>query len=499
MSIAREQQLTQTLPKRSQRTIEILTSIAELRNRWHPSELADIKLKELGLALLADKPARDYILSNIDVQDKLIRGEGQYLASPNELDTLADQFAMLDLRDLFTSADFQHASTGPTTAALWFIRVFELLRNVGVLVPLLVTWRGLSKAAATYQSLIASGAASEFDSFLLVWEREITPSFSKIARTDFWIILVLVVATFLIHILKDFVLKLREDELTSSLDTILWRASQVFAQRRVDLTTGAMTNFVSEFSAHASSLTQALQAEHGRIKVIADKREREIKRLEEFSSNLVEGTAKINGAGVAITQLLAEMKQTQQLLAENAEALHQIQKRGRDGDLKVAHEMLSVVTDLNKATSALMNISAQLDQALLRDTQSVANMVDSARLTSEMANDLLVRYEEVNTLLQNAYSQSETRFDALDAQFKNVDIALSQAALALMDFSDVWKATNATVLRFTDRVLELERIAGANHPDTKPSYYDHSANTAEPAAEADSAHGDISVERRPIE
>ena len=209
----------------------------------------------VGSARGAPGPLRDFIgevaryspvfADRLAALDAVLReAEAQGRATPSAMETFS-----LDLQALFPAAALAEeirAVQSPRLSAL--LSWLDTLRNVGVLLPLAVTWLGLHVATTTYQTCVARPTdpdALARTPFLLLWERAfqspgidcwspgvpLLGTFSNVLVIDLVLIGILATATAVIHYVSSIFASARERDARRLTAALRWQVAELERRR----------------------------------------------------------------------------------------------------------------------------------------------------------------------------------------------------------------------------------------------------------------------------
>lgn len=195
---------------------------------------------------------------------------------------------------------------------------FEVLRNVLILVPVILTWAGLFYAALGYQTAIALDPTLAGEPFLLLWEQEfrglLQPPLSSlgflrlsnVAIADVGVLLVVIALTAWIQrevSVVDHARAVRARAMSRRITHALGRASLELAQR------ATIPALVDAFQKTSTALTEELAAERTHIQELGDDRERILNDMRGAARELraaTAGFANASAENVASSEQLAD-------------------------------------------------------------------------------------------------------------------------------------------------------------------------------------------------
>jgi hypothetical protein len=297
----------------------------------------------------------------------------------------------------------------------------EWIRNVLVLVPIMLTWYGLSQASTNYNQLILRFPDLVTKPFLLSWEQGFVelgsrrgPTFSELAFIDFIILFFVVLLTLYIDYRRNVqrsnseVAALRH---RSNLDSILWELSVHTASVKQTLDPAqalvGLQRSVVTFPEKANELIALLKTEHNRLEQLSARRERELGSLGLFSDNLSSYVTQI----VAVAQ---EGSKSQQVLQTSVASLN---------------------IDINRLVENQQGLSTQLSAL---NAQS-AGLTETARAMKETNELAVVRFTEATNEVLN---RSTIVVDSVADVSKVLDVLLSAERSLIHSVGNLEKTTN---------------------------------------------------------
>ncbi len=171
------------------------------------------------------------------------------------------------------------------------LAVLEVLRNILVLVPVLLTWWGLRYAADAYAKAVTDPALRQ-EPFLLLWEDHFgkkppfswtEPTLSEIATWDVGVLALILLATLLIHLGLNVVQARREAVarvLERELQHCVWKAAGKLAQSTT------LPAAILEFRTASQNLLDELAGYNQQIAVSAEARQIETDGLLRFGQEM---------------------------------------------------------------------------------------------------------------------------------------------------------------------------------------------------------------------
>ncbi len=365
----------------------------------------------------------------------------------------------------------------------------EHWRNFLALVPVFLTWVGLTYAAAGYHAAVTADPALIERPFLLLWEEGFQGharfpfslfnfmTLSHVAILDIGVLLAMLVLTWLIH--RDINVNQAKREaqaraLEQRLQQALWRAALALAQR------SSVAAGIDRFQQAAEGLLDELRAERERIGRLAEEREREGANLRSFASGLKRGATDLlrySGevkstydtllrVSEAVGRQVGDMAQSQARLeaalgAVADELVHHHQAyRAAAGQLDMSTRQLGEAAEQSvAATAGVGDAVAQIRAELLDLRQQFVaerSAYQSAAATAERSGNVLAQALQSTVTAAQGLEQSAAAMQALLGQLSAVPHHLSDAAreqVAAASVTSTAAGRIATAMNGTDARL----------------------------------------------
>lgn len=300
-------------------------------------------------------------------------------SGPGELDS-TELHSVIDPQALEEQAtSYYELESRPT----WLGKV-ELVRNVLVLVPIMLTWFELWHAAGAYnQLLLQRGEDLLREPFLLLWERDfygvggpLVITFGHLALIDFLLLLIVVVLTYLVHRHRDILDEAavrRAAELRQNVELALWQLEQQLPSRAPLLTQPEVLSRVGDnirqFNLSAGKLIDELQLERQFLADEVNQRGKAINELELFSERLTLGADLLLQYGRQVDTTHTRLHEAISHMLEEVEMMGQQQQY------------------LTAAINQLGGHSAQLADTQLHLSRTFDSAVEGLRETSNSHAD----------------------------------------------------------------------------------------------------------------
>lgn len=175
-----------------------------------------------------------------------------------------------------------------------WIAWLEIVRNVLVLFPLIVTWFGISKAMDAYSVLLTiEGSIAAESSFISLWQNDfggyldvpIITRLSNLAVIDAVLLLTVAVLTFIVFWQNSTLTEIRTRkglDLYAQFEHTLAQVSLILARNRQNIAYTPITGFADR----ARDLIGLIENERRRLSEISDRKEKELVDLTEFFQRL---------------------------------------------------------------------------------------------------------------------------------------------------------------------------------------------------------------------
>ncbi len=291
----------------------------------------------------------------------------------------SDLYQLLDVNGVVENLKVRDATP------LW-LSILEWFRNILVLVPLVLTWWGISEAVNAYQNLLDARHDLFQTSFIYLWQRGFEgyltngPKLSTLAIADAIILIVLILLTMGVtgraHVYNNHKER-KAEELRANI-------AKVLAQIKLSLATAPSniqqpTNFVSYFDQTSRNLLGAIQQERD-----------------------------------VLNRLLAQGQQNQQQQGQLAQALSQLMQemqRTMQSFQQTGQTFGQATQTLQQATQGLQQTAQTFQQTGQQISTSVANLAQMVKdLTAEQAR-LVAIGGGVVTGLQMMLTKQDTLLD----------------------------------------------------------------------------------------
>lgn len=325
-----------------------------------------------------------------------------------------------NIYDAFNAtALIDHARATYQRRAGW-VTLLEVLRNVLILMPILLTWYALSQASLAYLEALHRAPELIEKPFLLLWEEGFAGhlgnflgqplTFSRVAALDSALIGIMLLLTLVVMIRGSYQSEnalRRAVELSAELDDLLWRASRLMDDARwKKLATSeerslalleSLERFTENFEIRRAELDRVIELENQRMGALGEVRQKSVDELADVTGQL-HGAARDLSASAG--QMVQAMQGMQALKDETAR-------------LNEAHARLeALLQNLNPTFGAFEEAArrlgeveerttAELAQSLEQDHTRAAELADSVRSLNRSVRELVSEQMDLKNLLSD--------------------------------------------------------------------------------------------------
>ena len=235
-------------------------------------------------------------------------------------------YQIIEPNDIITSYQNQHVTDK-------FLSWLELVRNVLIFAPLVVTWYGVSQAVDSYHQLISADRAQQQTPFLYLWQDGFghrLPDYlklSSLAIADFGILAAVFLLTFGVYFISNIAKSRHErdaEDLRSKLTHALSGATLYLQTKNQQQPTGIIAQFEESRKQFAATITELL----ARITTLATLQEQSIQTFVQFKSDLSTNMSSMSNSAAdmknstgALQRSIAELLTPTRTLATQQTAL----------------------------------------------------------------------------------------------------------------------------------------------------------------------------------
>jgi ABC-type transporter Mla subunit MlaD len=433
-------------------------------------------------------------LKNVDEEAAnrlLIVSNAVYGESAQHLATVNPQL-IASSTSIETQAFIKHAK--------WpkILNVAEWIRNVLVLLPITITWYGLSVAAKNYNSLISRSSEYITEPFLLLWERGFhNPAFagmkfSHLAIIDFWLLLTIVVITFFVHIwrdLKEVDAESKALQLKRRLDQCIWQLEEKLAKERFRQNTSGQSE---ELAAAVETFNKQFQVadlmhyDLKRVEQLAESREIQMVSLNQFVENFEAAIGEISAQNQQIGPIYKHLSNITQSsisqmenFASNQNKLTSTVNRLGESTTRMTGSLEQVSANLNRALEKLQTTAAVNNQdkvVLMNAIQQIGQMMkhfsESDNLVRETLHTVLAsnndHMKKIDTLSDRVVALSDQsivqlkrsadQFTQIATQNQTFVSQLQKQTNQINAIANDFKSAIAEIHRYLDKLGDVPRV-----------------------------------------
>lgn len=213
------------------------------------------------------------------------------------------------------------------------VSIVELLRNAFVLVPVVVTWFGISEAVNQYNAMLSQDSSLTAIPFLYLWESgfggRTTFTLSKLAQIDAVLLLLIIALTLIVYALPHLLNNRQEQayeamvfQLRQELSDTLAHAALALSFHKSHYALQPVTGLGEQFRMAAQALLDEIRREHEAITQLAA----QFDGLAQFTPSLLQGAQTLQSAAQVTHQAQQQLTTTIQTLSQSTHQLkHQQQ------------------------------------------------------------------------------------------------------------------------------------------------------------------------------
>lgn len=241
------------------------------------------------------------------------------------------------------------------------IEISELVRNVLVLVPILLTWNALSRASAAYKVVVENNPSLLGRPFLLLWQEGFqgarVMSFSTVAFLDALVIMVVLCLTFAVLSLNSSALENAEQKavnLGNRLQNLLWQiakeAKPIQARQVSKLETRSlilianMEKVILSFETHNKDLEGLLRNQRAEVESLAAQRNKEILSLQGFIKVFEQAVSNLTAFSSQFLGILEDIKNANRSSMEGLTKLAELSAQLQ----RLEHQILQLSTAITQ-------------------------------------------------------------------------------------------------------------------------------------------------------
>jgi len=327
-----------------------------------------------------------------------------------------------------------------------WVGIFEWARNVAILLPLIVTWFGISRAMDAYTAMLAEGRVRENDSFLYLWSNGFdgkTIALGQIALAVVVCLAFVLVLTGIVYALNGRAEHQRREaslQFRTTLEELLARAVLILANQRAQqpfLKLGAIERTAEQILDQIRLEEQRIEEQRKQIESLRGQKEKEIADLSSFNKSLVNGTKQMVEATNQLHAIYDELTHSMDGLATPVRDLSKQQTELLNATLEVSKEFKQLTQDQNtavikltrlsndqqQATSNLDQVSKNLDVLVKTLTQNTERLGQIAEQTGAYEREFLTALTGERVAYQNYANNLTTGADKLSEAMRQISDA----------------------------------------------------------------------------
>lgn len=370
------------------------------------------------------------------------------------------------------------------------IEISELVRNVLVLVPILLTWNALSRASAAYKAVVESNPSLLGRPFLLLWQEGFqgarVMSFSTVAFLDALVIMVVLCLTFAVLSLNSSALENAEQKavnLGNRLQNLLWQiakeAKPIQARQVSKLETRSlilianMEKVILSFETHNKDLEGLLRNQRAEVESLAAQRNKEILSLQGFIKVFEQAVSNLTAFSSQFLGILEDIKNANRSSMEGLTKLAELSAQLQ----RLEHQILQLSTAITQwgqnQQKSVQELTVATGNAVGKAetiASSIPDMASAVKTLTKAQNELVnffsVQKDETRTWineLQGAIQeikriseQIATTMQGLNGVTQIVRTSLEQTNLNSEQIKTLGEKISTTFIALQSGVQHLE-------------------------------------------
>lgn len=325
-----------------------------------------------------------------------------------------------NIYDAFNAtALIDHARATYQRRAGW-VTLLEVLRNVLILMPILLTWFALSQAAQAYLEALRRAPELIEKPFLLLWEEGFAGrlsdflgqplTFSRVAAIDSALIGIMLLLTLVVMIRGSYQAEnalRRAVELSAELDDLLWRASRLMDDARwKKLATSeerslalleSLQRFTENFETRRAELDRVIELENQRMGAMGEVRQKSVDELAEVTGDLRTAAHEMAAAAGQVAQAM----QSAQALRDETARLNEAHAR-LEGLLQNLTPAFGAFEEAARRLGEVEErTTTELAKSLEQDHARAAELAESVRSLNRGVRELVSEQMDLKNLLSD--------------------------------------------------------------------------------------------------
>ena len=426
-----------------------------------------------------------------DVTARRLRQLSQSVADPR-----GSRLSSLDVSFALDPSRVEQRILGQSKRTPLFLGIMEVIRNVLVLVPLVVTWISLANAAQLYGEVLSEYPELAEKPFLAMWQEGFevlgSPSqtFSDMASTDFWLLLATVGVALIVHVLRDWV-GMREElaasQLADEVEVLGWRLSRFLAvtRDRQDHAAAQATHVaVERFDANARSLADLFRAEHDRAEQVTANQEKVVSELSAFASKFQvastslqrhhDGLQKayhdLDGAVEKLVLQISRQEQRQESLLKNLDGVF-----SRTGEMvfsttEFREDIRKALEELGAEVGRSAESSATLAVAAIQMKDFGLTLAKNEETVRRALGELPGRLQHTIEQQDKGVGQLIKTLESFGGELRDRASELSASERVLLSSFEAWQKQAGNTERTSAEIADrLEQTLGELHTQVQTS------------------------------
>jgi len=299
------------------------------------------------------------------------------------------------------------------TRLFWWLDYFDILRNILILFPILLTWLALSEASSAYARALELQPDLKYTPFLALWQSgfagQLHPfagvlslRLSEVAGLDVILIFLVILLSAAVHIARDHHIEKQEKaiiDLAEELNTLIWRLDRIFIMFRQHR--------------YADAEERAMHMMVGIDQYVREMRQQVI---EVFKANAVEEKRLLQAAHD--TQATIGAKQAEYLDAFANEHRKLVAQTNEQVGIALQQQQSAYAEAANSIQVALTTVNMQAQALEQKQNELTANLAAQQRNLLMAAHEHLEQLHQRQQIVLEEFAQSQQTLLAQGEQIK---------------------------------------------------------------------------------
>ena len=392
----------------------------------------------------------DLLAERVEPYDLSAASRLRQLSRAFDYGELAEEWAATDIYRLIDPAEIVTQARNNHASDRW-ISLMELARNILLLVPIAVTWFGISRAVDGYYKLLLVNPELSQVPFIYLWQGgfggQVAPTLGQLGMINAMLLSLVILLTAVAlswsawtETVQDRrAEKLRRDLAKSLADASLYLQS---------LSRKTPTSLIEHFRDLAGQLVAQLATERMRITALAEERERELATLTTFSSELRLGTKELldlsrstgeiyrslNGGITSLVPSVSKMAVAAEQLITVGQQVAQPLAQALSGQIRLGEQISTTSAALQQASIAVGDAVGQTHRVSNELIQShkmfVADLQEQRKNYASLVTSIGQSLQSLTTTTQS--------FQQVASGFAKSVSTLTPSAQALVEQGSTW-------------------------------------------------------------